>query len=409
MTRVTWPKALTFFAVVVLLGGALTFLKPMTYHNPVGHDQINGRGNGIRYGVGFSLAADYGTASVYLANGTLIDVVKIPGGHNYKESMRPFKSTYDSDSAASTVTNHSTFGMTSPQRFLGSQTFRSYLSPWLHDPEPSDPLTLSISPMLSALKTCTEAYLESPVSTARVIFQPAVPPEYRIAAQSAASSMSLKLVRIGSTGDILAMGAYGIGDNFSRPKPGQLVLTVDYSDSALTTTLNEECLGFLSVVRTLHDATLGASNHCGSRHYQENLVRALRNITTLSFEETDDDRLYRELREKFPQSFPSASQNEQEGLHSSATAYRQVTEIVLLGDRADEPRLHQALQEAFQDDEPYGTGPVASDKKITGRGTVKCDKKGVEYMHDPVFAPSRAAAYDCWESLLFPPQQDDEL
>ena len=149
---------------------------------------------------------------------------------------------------------------------LSLRSLHNYLLPWRHKTTSTDPLALSITPMLSALKAATEEYLGLPLTAANVIFQAPLSEEHyaalRSAMLSAASSLSIDLFRRRGSMDVLATGANGIGERFLGPqhKPQQLILTIDYNDASLTTHLVQNHCGFYVDVRTLHNAQLGASN-----------------------------------------------------------------------------------------------------------------------------------------------------
>ena len=136
---------------------------------------------------------------------------------------------------------------------------------------------------------------------------------------------------------------------------GQLILTVDYSDAALTAILVFEECNIFEYRRVLHDMRLGASTLSTTpENGQNDLVHALRNITALPLEDGNGVEL----------------------IH--------ISEVVLLGERADDRRLHKALEEVLFRDKRNARSDIA------GRGNDR-----ITNHVGPLFAASRGVAYDC--------------
>ena len=96
-------------------------------------------------------------------------MAKIEGGSAYKQTMRstqPMTDILATDHHFSHVDAFDPCYGTS-HLYLGLQSFRDCLPPWLGGPKAC---TRSWSPMLDALKTAAEAYLETSLAAAEVVF-----------------------------------------------------------------------------------------------------------------------------------------------------------------------------------------------------------------------------------------------
>lgn len=168
------------------------------------------------------------------------------------------------------------------------QSLRDYLPTWLGG---TDARAQSLVPMLKALKTATESYLEAPLSAAEVVMPFPVPTSYLDDLRSAGFSLSLHVhFSAQDPAGILVAHFYDLGakchwhgvevDNDVVP----LILTVDYSRAALTALLVTKDCGYLEHERVLHDTSLGADRvfgSCRSDSTREDLVRALRDLISL--------------------------------------------------------------------------------------------------------------------------------
>ncbi|KAL9110259.1 MAG: hypothetical protein Q9227_005166 [Pyrenula ochraceoflavens] len=160
-----------------------------------------------------------------------------------------------------------------------------------------------------------------PVSEAEVTFPYEISQQVYDGARSAFSYLSMSMLMSEQPpAGIHAARAHGIGRNHDEDDvcTEDLILTVDYSDAALTTLLLSRICSVFEVRRELHNTTLGASKltastTTGADSANDDLMQALRQITTLPL---DDD--------------------------GNGVELKQISDIVLLGDRADDPRLHEA-------------------------------------------------------------------
>ncbi|KAL9619883.1 MAG: hypothetical protein Q9160_005530 [Pyrenula sp. 1 TL-2023] len=325
------------------------------------------------YGVGFSLALDYGTASIHFAIGSSVDIIKIQGGPAYKETMRS-PEFWDRHAPAPHYRSLDSFRSWKrpSSAYFELQSLRNHLPSWLGGQDLS---SQPLSWMVNALKATAEAYLEAPISAAEVVFPFPTSELGYDAVRSTFSPLSLKMpMSEQPPAGILAARAYGIGNpcngitveqNLKQSQtdgfhPSQLILTVDYSDAALTALLVfEDCYVFEDR-RVFHDTSIGASARSETPSARRNdLVRALRNITILPLEDGNGEEL------------------------------TQINELVLLGERADDHDLHEALKEVFQ--QKYWTGNfVTTYKEGNGANVVS-----------PLFAASRGVAQDCWDRIDF--------
>ena len=254
--------------------------------------------------------------------------------------------------------------------YLGLQSFRDYLPPWLGGPNAR---ARSLIPMLDALKTAAEAYVETSLAAAEVVFPFPMSDDYLDALRSAMSSISLQMpMSQQPPAGILAARAYGIGNEcksaavvnsgseqsqMNDDEPAQLILTVDYSDAALTVLLLVEECNVFEYRRVLHDTGLGADTISRTPNdSHDDLARALRHITTLPLEDGNGAEL------------------------------RRISQLVLLGERANDRLLHRALEEILR--ENYRN--IANKRGEVWKDSI-----------EPLFAASSGLAQDCWDRLEY--------
>ena len=321
------------------------------------------------------------TASVYFSNGSTINVAKIEGGPAYKQVMRASDSMELHDDIAQQLTLNDPLKAAAivAQIPLDLHSLRDYLPPWLGG---HDARTEALLRMLKALKMATESYLEAPLSDSEVVVPFPVSESFSIALRAACSSLSLYMpLSAQPPAGILAAQAYGIGGHcdysvadrypsmqYSEDDPEQLVLTVDYSRAALTVLLLSEECGIFEDRRVLHETRLGTdalfldtSLNPGPDTGRAHLARALYDITRLPLKT------------------------------GNGAGLMVISELVVMGESADDPRLHDALVEVFLDKE-------SSDSPLKTLGRKKSHAGG---MIDPVFAASQGLAQDCWDRLDF--------
>ena len=245
------------------------------------------------------------------------------------------------------------------QASLSLQSLRNYLPTWLGG---TDARAQSLVPMLKALKTATESYLEAPLSAAEVVMPFPVPDSYLDDLRSAGSSLSLHLhFSAQDPAGILVIHFYDLGrkcrwhgvevDNDLVP----LILTVDYSRAALTALLVTKDCGYYSEhERVRHDTSLGADRvfgSCRSDSTREDLVRALRDLISLPVG------------------------------YGNGIGLKRISNLVLMGESASDRRLHDVLKEVLAE-QPGDLVTTLSDER--------------PMVIDPLFAASRAAAQNGW-------------
>ncbi|EKG20433.1 Heat shock protein 70 [Macrophomina phaseolina MS6] len=184
-------------------------------------------------GVGFSLAHDYGTASVHHANSTVANVVKIEGSPAYKQFMR-------GHSAASPH----------PQSALCPRLIASIpLLDAICQPSqlPSSGVDAA-KPMVRALKASVEAYLGTTFCFADVAIPATLSADQNAAIRDALAADGLQTALPNPINAALAAAvANGIETDDER-----VLLAVDYSRSGLAAVLFTQELGVFDELR--HDA-----------------------------------------------------------------------------------------------------------------------------------------------------------
>jgi hypothetical protein len=327
------------------------------------------------YGVGFNLALDYGwvklnfgsfvpitdilpcsTASIWYANGTAVDVVKLEGGAAYTQIMRS--------------ANYQPLPLTSSDeptrnswRFMSLQ---DYLLSWTTS-EPIDPESEAITWMLKGLKAATETHLETPMTAVSIsspfLIWPRNPFHDNLRTAVESLGLNYKGTR---TASIAITGIYGLEgqcdlDVFKTPDqkepddPAKTYLSLDYSRAGISAFLVEDDCGVAEVLRELHNTTLAANVEFPGKH--EDLSRTLKNIMR-----PIDERLFGAVSREHPV---------------------EISELVMLGESTDDAMLHEVLSEILGTN--YTDLKAGSDERAT--------------IHDPLFAGSRAAAMGCLNQL----------
>ncbi len=180
--------------------------------------------------------------------------------------------------------------------------------------------------------------------------------------ESASSSASLRrAARFPVAGSLAAM-ANGIGAFYQHPercpydsnRPGQLILTVDYSRAALTAILYLEELCIFDILRERHDINLGADalSRCRSS--------------------TKDEDCHEDLTEALSETMKMPVGRVQPDVP------QKIAGLVLLGEKGTDPHLRGALQHVLGEQEVF----VVSDEDHT--------------MVNPTFAAARGIAAASW-------------
>ncbi|KAG9657305.1 hypothetical protein KCU95_g12864, partial [Aureobasidium melanogenum] len=312
------------------------------------------------YGVGFNLALDYGTASIWYANGSSVNIVKLEGGFAYKQVMR-----------SASAEPYKPVSPTEPtQGSLGFMFLQGYLPSWAaaesvdHDAE-------AITWMLKGLKGATEACVEEPLADVIISSPFHVPYQGWLDNTLSTSVESLGLRYLGTRrASTTITGIYGLegqchDDGFTTPDqrepddPPKMYLALDYSLAGISMALVEEDCGIAEALREFRNATLGAGiDFPGKR---EDLTRQLEDLIR------PVERWYPEI-----------------GDYKISV---EISELVLLGESTEDAGLHEVLLEVFGSN--YENFKTQSDERAR--------------LHHPLFAGSRAVAQSCQKRL------EDEL
>lgn len=335
--------------------------------------------NHAQYGVGFGLEWDHGyahsslpnlgsfelslvnrTCSIFLENGTFVDVARIEGNSQYKDIMRNLAGPEDTHSTEAFLTLRTT----------ASKAFKSarnqlyhFLRPW----QTRDPASAALGDMITALKAAAESYIGNTIAIADFATPLPPGPQGRHLLSNAMSSVRLgKAAGYPQAGPVAAM-ANGIGDyyhNASRclETPNHLVVTISYTRSALTALLYFEEMCIFNILRTEHHIDLGATalDECQTSSSTEECVDPLKAAISRLVRMPVDD-----------VDWPA---------HTKVPTH--IGGLVLLGDRATDPRLRRALQEVL--------APQDASLPVHGAGGVLGD------MVDPTFAAARGIAIASW-------------
>ncbi|KAL8804291.1 MAG: hypothetical protein Q9182_002656 [Xanthomendoza sp. 2 TL-2023] len=308
------------------------------------------------HAVGFGLSLDYGIASIYSSDGSSVNVAKIEGVPAYRQMMRATALLNDRATTGYTLHDYALDqGTWATQATLGLQSLRNFLPPWLGGDDGCIPPLIQ---MLKALKTASESYLQSPLPAAEVVVPFPASGTFFDALRSACSSLSIRMpMSEQPPAGIVVARALGLGrECLDEPRKAeeQLILTIDYSQAALTALLVYEECNIFEYRRMLHNTTLGTNSMSnGPKDSRESLLRALRTITEL----------------------PLGSGNGAE--------LTQINELILTGESAGDQQLEDVLREVLR--EQAGT--------LVARAKERCSKI------DPVFAASESVAHDCLDRL----------
>ena len=231
---------------------------------------------------------------------------------------------------------------------------------WWHR---QDSDTTAVKAMLLTLKSAAEAYLECAAPVADLVVPTTILGRGREILKSASSSAGFKRAAGFPVAGQLAAMANGIGPFYQHPekcpydsnRPGQLILTVDYSRAALTAILYLEEMCVFDILRERHDVNLGADalSQCQPSETNDDcykaLTEALSEVVKMPVDEVEPD---------VPQT---------------------IAGLVLLGERGTDPHLRRALQRVLVEQNIFITS------REDGYGLV-----------DPTFAAAQGIAAASW-------------
>lgn len=298
----------------------------------------------------------HSTVSIWYANGTAVDVVKLDGGFAYKQLMR-----------SASAEPYKPVSPTEPtQRLLGSMFLQNYL-PSMAAAEPVDHDAEAITWMLKGLKGATEAYVEEPLTDVLISTPFHIPYQGWLDNTLSTSVESLGIRYLGTRRvSTFITGIYGLegqchDDPYATPEqrgsddPPKMYLALDYSSAGILMDLVLEDCGIPETLREFRNATLGAGNDFPGKH--EDLTRQLKHMMR------PVDKWYPEI-----------------GDYKVSV---DISELVLLGESTDDALLHEVLLEVFGNN--YEHLKNQSDKRAR--------------LHHPLFAGSRAVAEICQKRL----------
>jgi len=298
------------------------------------------------------------TASIWYANGTAVDIVKLEGGVAYKQVMR---------SAPDLA--HQPRLSTGPTRgSLGFMSLQDYLPSWTAA-ERVDPDSEAITWMLKGLKSATVTQLEEPITAISIsspflvwhgsLFENTL----RTTVESVGlkykgtRAASLAITNIYGLEGQCDLDVYRTPDQKEPDDPPQTYLAFDYNRSGMSAFLVEEECGVTEVLREYHNTTLAADFDLPGK--REDLTRALH-------------RMIRPVNERY---------------HDAASGKYlvEVSELIMLGESTEDAMLHGVLSEVFGNN--YTAMSARSDERAK--------------THHPLFAGSRAVAMSCQKQLEF--------
>ncbi|KAF2670721.1 hypothetical protein BT63DRAFT_199809 [Microthyrium microscopicum] len=214
----------------------------------------------VDFGVGFHLSLDYGVATVYFPNKTIANIAKITGGASYRQFMRDaYTLKQDRPSSSGALPKQSSSKPLSSTGLACSHlkcAYTQFLDDWVPCWRGKQDSFQSAIPMLKALKTATDSYLETTISTAQVAFPFKTSQKLRDQLSAAAHSFLPGIRVTGSPAGALAIFAYDVvGDVEDDDK---VLVSVEYTKAALTGHLLYLADGVVKIKRVLHSLEFGA-------------------------------------------------------------------------------------------------------------------------------------------------------
>jgi hypothetical protein len=293
------------------------------------------------------------TASIWYANGTTVDIVKLEGGAVYKQIMRTANARIHTPSSSDETT----------RGLLGYMSLQNYLPSWTTT-VPVDPDAEAITWMLKGLKASTEAHMEETLTAVSIGYPFLIQSGYPFRTAVESLGLNYKNTR---TAAIATTELYGLEgqcdpDPYKTPDqkekpddPEKTYLALDYSRSGISAFLVKEDCGVEEVLREYHNTALAAYvDFPGKR---ADLSRTLRNLIR-----STDERDSVAVSHKYPV---------------------EVSELVMLGESTEDVILHEALSDIFGSN--YTDLKAGSDERAK--------------VHHPLFAGSRAVALYCQKQL----------
>ena len=262
----------------------------------------------------------HSVASLYFPNESTVDIATVRGGPAYSHAMHLAGS-----GEPPSITGFDYSAKNPAQAIFNGVSLRDHLPSWLggHHDSSSTPFTA----MLNSLKTATESYLGHPIATVEIAVPFPISMAWRDLLHQASAALSLNVpTTLSSPAGIYAALAQGTGGSCYRSTtdgeaddPEQLILTVAYTDAALTALLVDEECGVFEWRRVLHDTTLGRAaikRQCETASAADcilPLTQALSDLIRLPLED------------------------------GNGADLTHISELVLHGEAANDPQLHFVL------------------------------------------------------------------
>lgn len=298
------------------------------------------------------------TASIWYADGTVVDVVKLEGRVAYKQVMR----------SVNVLSDPSTSSADPTRRSLGSMSLQNYLPSWFAAGSVGSDAE-AITWMLKGLKAATETYVEEPLNSVSIGSPFLVPQKspFEDTLRTAVESLGLNYKGT-RTASLAITGIYGLEgqchpDVYKTPDqkepddPPQTYLTIDYSRAGMSAFLIEEECGVREVLREYQNTTLAADLDFPGK--LEDLTRVLQRMIR-----PIDERFHEVAFNKHPV---------------------EISEFIMLGESTEDAVLHKVLSDVFESN--YTAMRTRSDERVR--------------THHPLYAGSRAVALNCQKQLEF--------
>ena len=227
-----------------------------------------------------------------------------------------------------------------PQRSLGLQWLYAALPSWLGG-DRQDEATRVLKEMLRALKTATETALDTKIDEVYISTPVPVHQQFEGRLKAASSALGFKQPSHSFwAAEALSMSisAWCSCDDqpSNAPGDGELVLVLDHTDAALTATLGVTNVCELDARRVLRSTELGAWR--------------LRNLSWWEYDSEAEKELL--LQQRYPMLVDALRRLTAFPLETEfpwRENFAAVDRLILLGETADDEKLHAALGEVFEE------------------------------------------------------------
>ena len=286
----------------------------------------------------------------------------------------------------------------------------SHLPQWCSSRPSHTPKSLTLEYMLRALKASAESYLETsaPLCAVEIVFPFPITASLLSALRSAIHSLSLSVpLSVTPPAGLLTAQWKGLGEarddyyfntanriaherDIPDEDEAQLILTVDYTDAALTALLIFEECNIFEYRRALHSTELGAAQV--TNHYDETYhssPRAL-NLPDEEIDITETSQREEALASAF-RNITHLPLND----GGNGEEVRWISHVILLGERACHPMMSAVLREVLRERYAHYAGIGGTSPVDIGNA---CNERKEKEM---LFRAARAAARDSWDRMNF--------